>query len=93
MPNESIQAVDVRVTGEVQGVSFRAYCVREARRIGVAGWVRNEPDGSVSVHAEGAPAYVDQLVRWCHDGSPSAQVVNVETSPAQPQGYAEFEQR
>jgi acylphosphatase len=51
-------AVDVTVTGQVQGVSFRWYAVREATRLGVTGWVRNEPDGSVAGHFEGDPTAV-----------------------------------
>ena len=47
------QAVDVTVTGLVQGVFFRAEAQQEAHRLGVAGWARNEPDGSVAAHFEG----------------------------------------
>ena len=47
------RAVDLHVTGQVQGVSFRWYAAREATRLALAGWIRNEPDGSVRAHAEG----------------------------------------
>jgi len=72
------RAVDVTVTGRVQGVSFRMYAEREARRLGVAGWVRNEPDGSVVAHVEGAPDAVDAMVAWCRTGPSYARVVGVD---------------
>ena len=48
-----MKAVQARVSGRVQGVSFRWYTQERARQLGVTGWVRNDPDGSVLVHAEG----------------------------------------
>ena len=55
-------AVDIRVTGRVQGVSFRFHAEQEAQRLGLTGWVRNEPDGSVALHVEGEPDAVEDLV-------------------------------
>src|SRR4029079_5743084 len=57
----SVKAVTVKVTGRVQGVSFRWYTVREAERLGVTGWVRNEPDGSVAAHLEGEDSALDAM--------------------------------
>ena len=62
--------VDLHVTGRVQGVSFRWYAAREATRLGLAGWVRNEPDGSVRAHAEGPDDAVDEFVAWCAGQGP-----------------------
>ena len=59
-----MKAVQARVTGTVQGVSFRWYAQEKARELGVTGWVRNETDGSVLLHAEGEDAAVDALVAW-----------------------------
>ena len=61
-------AVDLVVTGHVQGVFFRASMREQADRLGVTGWVRNEPDGTVHAHLEGAPEAVDELVSWCAEG-------------------------
>jgi acylphosphatase len=83
-------AVDLTVTGRVQGVSFRYYAEREAARLGVAGWVRNDPDGSVAAHVEGDPGAVDGFVRWCHEGPRSARVERVDVRPADDQGLASF---
>ncbi len=72
--------VHVFVSGVVQGVAFRAYTVDEARRLGIAGWVRNLPDGRVETEAEGERAALEALVAWCRRGPPSAEVDEVEAS-------------
>ena len=86
-------AVHVRVTGRVQGVSFRAACAQEARRLGVTGWVANEPDGTVSGHFEGTAAEVEALVRWCRTGPPHARVADVAVTGAPVEGHPGFEDR
>lgn len=83
-------AVDVTVTGRVQGVSFRYYAGREADRLGVAGWVRNEPDGTVAAHVEGDPGAVAAFVRWCHDGPRLAYVEQVDVRDGTDQGLRSF---
>ena len=70
-------AADVVVTGHVQGVFFRAAMRKQADRLGVTGWVRNEPDGSVRAHLEGPDRAVDSLVDWCSEGSSAARVEDV----------------
>lgn len=69
--------VHLRIEGTVQGVYFRAATVQEAQRLGLAGWVRNRPDGSVEVVAEGLRSKIDELVTWCHQGPPGAIVNRV----------------
>jgi acylphosphatase len=85
-----VRAVTVKVTGRVQGVSFRWYAVQEAERLGVSGWVRNEPDGSVAAHLEGDDEAVDAMVQWCRDGPSYASVRNVAVTDAQPNGERGF---
>ena len=87
------KAVDVTVTGRVQGVSFRWYTEQQAARLGVAGWVRNEPDGSVAGHFEGEDDAVDALVEWCRSGPSMARVRNVAVRPAQAAGLSSFDVR
>jgi acylphosphatase len=84
------KAVSVSVTGRVQGVAFRWYAVQEAERLGVTGWIRNEPDESVAGHFEGPDDAVDALVDWCHRGPSYASVRHVAVTEARPTGAAEF---
>lgn len=62
----------------MQGVYFRAETRSQARRLGLGGWVRNLPDGSVEAVAEGERGAVEELVRWCRKGPPAARVDDVE---------------
>jgi acylphosphatase len=74
------------VTGRVQGVSYRATTADEARGLGLVGWVRNLPDGSVELEAEGAPDAVAALLAWCAKGSPAARVDHVAVTERVPTG-------
>lgn len=79
------------VSGRVQGVWFRDSCQREARRLGVAGWVRNLSDGRVEVVVEGAPDAANELVNWCGRGPAQAEVSGVELIEAEePEGLVGF---
>ena len=70
--------VRLRVSGRVQGVYFRASTVAQARNLGLNGWVKNYSDGSVEAVAEGAKSAVEELIAWCRQGPPGAQVTSVE---------------
>jgi acylphosphatase len=70
----------LRIHGRVQGVGFRHYMTREARRRGVAGWVRNRIDGTVEAIVHGSQEAVDALIAWARRGPPSAHVTDVEVS-------------
>ncbi|RME20621.1 MAG: acylphosphatase [Deltaproteobacteria bacterium] len=73
-----MERVHAIVRGRVQGVWYRASTQTRARQLGLVGWVRNLPDGSVELVAEGPRAALDQLIAWCHDGPPDAVVTAVE---------------
>ncbi|HET7432779.1 MAG TPA: acylphosphatase [Nocardioides sp.] len=88
-----MKAVEVRVTGRVQGVFFRASCADEARRLGVRGWVTNEPDGSVRGYFVGEPGAVDALVGWCDRGPRGARVEGVDVRSADVRDARGFEAR
>ncbi len=65
-------------------------CRREARRLGVAGTVRNRGDGSVEARFEGPAPAVEQMIAWCHRGPRSSHVRGVEVAPEPPTGTTEF---
>jgi acylphosphatase len=81
------------VHGRVQGVFFRDTVRRRATERGVAGWVRNRPDGTVEAVFEGPPEAVEALVRFAHEGPRGAEVEAVETSEEETEGLAGFEIR
>lgn len=85
------RAVEVRITGRVQGVSFRAYAAHEAVRLELVGWARNEPDGAVAAHLEGPDDAVEEMLAWCRRGSPAARVTDVAVSDVEPTGASSFE--
>lgn len=76
----------VVISGRVQGVFFRAETQRAAERIGVHGWVRNQPDGTVAAVFEGSQQSVDQAVEWCWQGSPMSEVTDVAVHWETPSG-------
>ena len=79
------------VRGIVQGVGFRVSVARRAH--GVAGWVRNLPDGRVEVVLEGEPEAVDAVEAFVREGPRGAQVEGVEASDEKPAGLRSFEIR
>ena len=66
------------IEGRVQGVWFRDSTRKEALSLGVTGWVKNRPDGTVEVLAEGPEDKVRALIGWCHHGPPSAGVTRLD---------------
>ena len=80
----------VLVTGRVQGVFYRDTCRRVAAEQGVAGWARNLPDGRVEIVAEGPAERVDRVVAWAREGTPWAEVTDVEVSDEEPTGEESF---
>jgi acylphosphatase len=71
----------VTITGRVQGVSYRAWAKRWADARGLAGWVRNETDGSVSALIEGPPDAVEDMIDAMHSGPPAARVDRLTALP------------
>ena len=78
------------VSGLVQGVGFRYRCAESARALGLAGWVRNLPDGSVEAVFEGAEAAVDSMTEWMRTGPRLAQVTGIEIHDEAPVGENTF---
>jgi acylphosphatase len=80
----------VIVRGRVQGVFFRSDARDRAGSLGLSGWVRNNPDGTVEVVFEGDDARVDSMVDWCRRCPAGAVVEDVEVSWEEPQGGSGF---
>ncbi len=76
------RAVTIKVTGLVQGVYYRQSCRTMARSLDLVGWVRNLPDGTVEIRAQGTPEAVDRLIDWVWVGPRGASVRGVETESA-----------
>jgi acylphosphatase len=79
-----MRAVRATVSGFVHGVGFRWTAARRAERSGVAGWVRNEPDGTVRVWAQGEEEAVAAFLDFLRMGPPGARVAAVEVEEAEP---------
>jgi acylphosphatase len=78
------------ITGHVQGVFFRANAQLKAQELGIGGWIRNEPDGTVAVVAEGEERAVERFIEWCWQGPPAAQVDKVKTADIAEEGLRSF---
>jgi acylphosphatase len=74
------------ISGVVQGVGFRMYAQRQARSLGLGGYVRNLPGGEVEIVAEGDAGAVERLITWAHVGPPSAEVDDARVTYAEPTG-------
>ena len=76
----------VVIHGKVQGVYFRDYTKAEALKLGVAGWIKNKPDGTVEAVIEGDTDKVDMMIKWLEGGSPGSEVSKIEVREERPYG-------
>lgn len=83
----------VFVSGRVQGVYYRASTRDRARELGVDGWVKNLADGRVEAVFEGNAEDIESMIEWCHTGSPSARVDDIEAEYGDPTALEGFEIR
>lgn len=88
------KAVQLLISGRVQGVSFRYYTRQKASELGVAGWVRNLMNGKVEAWVQGDEEAVERMVDWCRQGPPSARVdeINIKDETVE-SGLSGFEIR
>jgi len=85
-----VTAVHIRIRGLVHGVSFRSSMAQLASDLGVRGWVRNLPDGTVEAFLEGDERKVDRVIDWAKFGPPRARVDKLEVEPATPRNHRDF---
>jgi acylphosphatase len=84
---------NIIVSGIVQGVGFRYHTVRIARSMGIKGYVKNLPDGSVFIEAEAFDHQVEKFILWCSEGPSRASVNEVSVSDAQLKNFTGFDVR
>jgi acylphosphatase len=80
----------IHITGQVQGVGFRWGAATEARSHGIKGYVKNLPDGSVYIEAEGSREQLNDFVEWCKQGPGFSIVESVTADPSPPVNYVDF---
>jgi len=80
----------IYVKGRVQGVGFRWSAAMEATNRGIAGFIRNQSDGSVYLEAEGFREQLDSFVEWCRKGPGMSRVKSVSVEHGPPENYEEF---
>lgn len=85
--------VEIAVRGRVQGVAYRWTTLNQAERLGIDGWVGNEPDGSVVGYFEGPREAVEALVAWCRKGPSGARVEGLDTAEVAARGVHGFDVR
>lgn len=85
--------LDLSITGLVQGVWYRKTAVEQATALGLKGYAKNLPDGSVHIEAEGSQEALDAFISWCRNGPPLARVDQVTSADGKWVGYTTFETR
>jgi acylphosphatase len=80
----------IKITGKVQGVFYRKSAQHKALELGVTGWIKNEPDGSVTAELEGEPHSVSAMESWLKKGPPQANVVEIKGEEGEEQDYTGF---
>ncbi|GAB4194794.1 MAG: acylphosphatase [Sandaracinaceae bacterium] len=75
----ALKRIHLVIRGRVQGVYYRASAVREAKRLGLTGWVKNRPDNAVEVVAEGEEDQVKDFLAWAQHGPSTARVDKIDT--------------
>jgi acylphosphatase len=85
--------LNIFVSGHVQRVGYRYHAQKIAAALGITGFVKNMPDGSVYIEAEGEQAILAQFIKWCREGPSMAKVDRVNTEQAPFKGFSAFEIR
>ncbi len=83
--------INIKVTGKVQGVFFRASTKAVADQMGIKGLVKNEKDGSVYIEAEGDETILTMFIEWCNEGPDKSLVENVAVEDGEVKNYRNFE--
>ena len=88
------ETVHVLISGHVQGVFFRIFVFGKANNLNLRGWVKNTQDDRVEAIFQGPEEKIQQMISWCHQGSPSSKVEKIKVSKLkQEQVFSNFEIR
>lgn len=86
-----MKAIQITVSGRVQGVFFRASTKAVADQLGMKGFVKNQKDGTVLIHAEGDELFMDDFIEWCKFGPDDAKVTDAKIEDVEVKNYRNFE--
>ena len=86
-----IDATHIIVQGWVQGVWFRAGTKEKADELVLLGWVKNRPEGTVEIHAEGEKPQLEKFIVWCRKGTPTADVTSLDIDEVMAQEFKSFD--
>ena len=86
----SITAFKLTVHGRVQGVFYRKTAAEQAQNLGLTGWVKNNPDGTVEMVIQGEEKDLSKMIEWCWEGPKNAVVTKVEQVEISPENYSDF---
>lgn len=86
-----MKAIQITISGRVQGVFFRASTKAVADQMGIKGFVKNQQDGTVLIHAEGNRLFMDEFIDWCKFGPDDAKVEDASVEDAEVKNYRNFE--
>ena len=81
------------IHGKVQGVFYRDWTVANARALGLSGWVRNQPDGTVLAHLQGEAGAARAMIERMHRGPQAARVRRIDEADCEPEPTSDFERR
>nr|WP_294899107.1 acylphosphatase [uncultured Pedobacter sp.] len=86
-----MKAIQITISGRVQGVFFRVSTKAVADQLGMKGFVKNQKDGTVLIHAEGDPLFMQDFIDWCKLGPDDAHVENATIEDVEVKNYRNFE--
>lgn len=85
-----IKHLNIKIYGQVQGVFFRISAKQEAEKLGIVGFAKNEPDGTVHIEAEGEKENLDKFLEWCKDGPDAAKVKKLIVTEGLIKNFSDF---
>ena len=91
MSKSRILHYELIVSGRVQGVGYRYSAINQANKLGIRGYVKNMPGGTVKLEIEGTDTAVELMLKWCRKGPGTAHVENISIYEGSPKGYKTFQ--